>query len=138
VQVFSEIAAVAQLSRNRLERSLPAGLSQAQFSLLVRLAGHGAEENPADLARAFQLTKGAMTNTLQRLEAPGFVRIEDDAGDRRRKRVRITPAGLAACQGALAAARPAMDALRTRFSDAEFAAVLPFLTALREWLDENR
>src|SRR5271156_2003081 len=96
VQVFGEIGAIGQLARNRLERALPEGLSQAQFSVLVRLAGHGGEENPVRLAQAFQVTKGAMTNTLQRLEAQGFVAIVGDADDGRRKRVSITPAGLAA------------------------------------------
>jgi hypothetical protein len=31
-----------------------------------------------------------------------------------------------------------MEALRGAFTDAEFAAALPFLKALRIWLDENR
>jgi DNA-binding MarR family transcriptional regulator len=138
VQVLAEIAAIGQLARNRLERALPDGLSQAQFSLLVRLAHHGAEESPVELAQAFQVTKGAITNTLQRLGAQGFVTVTDDADDGRRKRVRITAAGLAACDHGLKAARPAMDALRARFTDDEFAGALPFLTDLREWLNENR
>jgi len=138
VQVLAEIAAIGQLARNRLERALPDGLSQAQFGLLVRLAHHGVEESPVELAQAFQVTKGAITNTLQRLDAQGFVTVADDADDGRRKRVRITPAGLAACDLGLKAARPAMEALRARFTDAEFEAALPFLSDLREWLDENR
>ena len=138
VQVFGEIGAIGQLARNRLERALPEGLSQAQFSVLVRLAGHGGEENPVELAQAFQVTKGAMTNTLQRLEAQGFVAIVGDAADGRRKRVSITPAGLAAHSRGLAAARLAREGLRAHFSDADFEAALPFLSALRQWLDENR
>ena len=138
VQVFAEIGAIGQLTRNRLERALPDRLSYAQFSLLVRLAHHGGQENPAQLAQAFQVTKGAMTNTLQRLEAQGFVAIVGDADDGRRKRVSITPKGLAAHDRGLAATRPVMDSLRARFSDAEFAAALPFLSELRAWLDENR
>jgi DNA-binding MarR family transcriptional regulator len=138
VQVFAEIGAIGQLARNRLERALPEGLSYAQFSVLVHLARHGGEDSPARLARAFQLTKGAMTNTLQRLATPGLVRVEGDAADGRRKRVSITAAGLAALNEGLAATRPAMEALRARFGDAEFEAALPFLTTLRSWLDENR
>ena len=138
VQVFAEIGVIGQLTRNRLERALPDAMSQAQFGLLIRLAQHGGEESPVQLAQAAQVTKGAMTNTLQRLEARGFVAIAEDATDGRRKRVSITKAGLAAHDRALKAARPAMDALRARFGDNEFDAALPFLTALREWLDENR
>ena len=138
VQVFTEIGVIGQLTRNRLERALPEGLSQAQFGLLTHLAQHGGEPPPVQLAKAFQVTKGAMTNTLQRLEAQGFVSVVGDADDGRRKRVSITPAGLAAHVMGLKAARPAMDALRARFDDSEFEAVLPFLGALRQWLDENR
>ncbi|HEY3888924.1 MAG TPA: MarR family transcriptional regulator [Caulobacteraceae bacterium] len=138
VQVFSEIGVIGQLTRNRLERALPEGLSQAQFGLLIHLAQGGGEANPVRLAQAFQVTKGAMTNTLQRLEAQGFVHVVGDADDGRRKRVTITPAGVAAHDLGVKAARPAMDALRARFSDAEFAPALPFLSALRQWLNENR
>ena len=118
--------------------ALPDGLSQAQLNVLAILARHGGEETPAALARAFTLTKGAMTNTLQRLEARGWVRIAGDASDGRRKRVSLTPAGVAAHDRALAAARPDMEALRARFGAEAFEAALPFLTDLRVWLDENR
>ena len=138
VQVFTEIGVIGQLTRNRLERALPEGLSQAQFGLLTHLAQHGGEQSPVQLAQAFQVTKGAMTNTLQRLEAQGFVHVVGDADDGRRKRVSITDAGLAAHDLGVKAARPAMDALRSQFTDADFAAALPFLSALRSWLDENR
>jgi DNA-binding MarR family transcriptional regulator len=138
VQVFAEIGAIGQLARNRIERALPDGMSQAQFDVLVHLARHGHEQNPAALAAAFQLTKGAITNTLQRLARQGFVRVTGDEADGRRKRVALTPAGQAAMNAAIVAARPVMEDLRARFADAEFAAVLPFLSALRAWLDENR
>jgi DNA-binding MarR family transcriptional regulator len=138
VQLFAEIGAIGQLARNRIERALPAGMSYAQFMTLVHLARDGAAAGPAALARSFQLTKGAMTNTLQRLEARGFVRVEGHVGDGRRKRVTITETGLAAHRAALAATRPTTDALRKRFSNGDFAAALPFLSDLRAWLDENR
>jgi DNA-binding MarR family transcriptional regulator len=138
VRLFTEIGIISQLVRTTLERALPEGLSYAQFGVLTHFARRGGEESPVQLARAFQVTKGAMTNTLQRLEAQGFVAIAGDADDGRRKRVSITPAGLAAHDLGVKAARPAMDALRARFSDADFATALPFLSALRQWLDENR
>ena len=45
------------------------------------------------LARAFQVTKGAMTYTLQQLEALKYVKIEADPDDARAKIVRVTKAG---------------------------------------------
>jgi DNA-binding MarR family transcriptional regulator len=138
VQVFAEIGAIGQLARNRIERALPDGMSQAQFDVLLHLARHGREENPAALAAAFQLTKGAITNTLQRLAGQGFVRVTGDEADGRRKRVALTPAGQAAMNTAILATRPVMEDLRAHFAEAEFETALPFLSALRAWLDENR
>ncbi len=79
-----------------------------------------------------------MTNTLQRLEARGFVTVAGDPADGRRKLVSITPAGLAAHEAGLIAMRPYLERLRAAFADADFAAALPFLRALRAWLDDNR
>ena len=138
VQVFSEISIIDQLVTARLERLLPNGMSAAQFHLLTRFSRLGGVESPSQLARAFHVTKGAMTNTLQRLEAQGFVRIVPDETDGRRKLVSLTPEGASAYGNAMAALRPYYADLRRAFTDAEFAAAVPFLTALRIWLDENR
>ena len=137
VQVFAEIGMIDQLATNRIERLLPQGLTSPQFSVLNHLA-HGREESPAALAQTFQVTKGAMTNTLQRLESHSLVDVAPDAADGRRKRVTITPEGLAAYDASIAALRPMMESLREAFTVSEFADTLPFLTALRTWLDETR
>jgi DNA-binding MarR family transcriptional regulator len=137
VEVFTQITIIDQLVSNRLDRVLPEGLSHAQFGVLSRLERLG-ETTPAELARGFQVTKGAITNTLQRLETQGFVTVEPDPSDGRRKRVAITPEGLAVRDSALIAMRPLHDTLRSAFTEAEFAEVLPFLHALRTWLEEAR
>jgi DNA-binding MarR family transcriptional regulator len=138
VQVFTEIGVIDQLVMNRLARVLPEGLSHAQFGVLSHFSRQGQATTPAELARAFQVTKGAMTNTVQRLETQGFVAIEPDEADGRRKRLSITPAGQTAHDTALAAMRPLTESLRSAFTEAEFKAALPFLKALRTWLDESR
>lgn len=138
VRVMTEIGIISQLSNARLERALPQGLSAAQFAVLSHFMRRGGEESPAQLARAFQVTKGAMTNTLQRLEAQGFVAIVGDAEDGRRKKISLTPAGARAYDAAIVALRPNLEAMREAFTDREFEAALPFLVALRTWLDENR
>lgn len=138
VQLFTEVGAIERLAVTRMERVLPEGMSHAQFSVLGRLAVRDEVETPAELARAFLVTKGAMTNTLQRLEAQGYVVIGADERDGRRKRVAATPAGLAAHDHALAALRPMMNGLRGAFDEADFDAVLPFLGALRGWLEGTK
>ncbi len=138
IQVFAEIAAIDQLSTTRIERALPAGLTKAQFMLLDRLARRGGGETPAELARAFQLTKGALTNTLARLAAAGFITVTADKDDARKKRATVTEVGAAAHREALMALRPITESARRAFPESEFSAALPFLQILRSWLEQNR
>ena len=138
VSVLTEIGIISQLSNAALERSLPEGMSAAQFGVLTHFMRRGGQESPAQLAKAFQVTKGAMTNTLQRLEAQGFVLVVADEADGRRKRVSLTQDGARAYEAGLMALRPRMEGLREAFTDSEFEAALPFLRALRVWMDENR
>jgi DNA-binding MarR family transcriptional regulator len=133
VEFFAEVGAIEQLHRNRLERVLPDGLSAAGFAVLNRLARRGAE-NPASLATGFQLSKGAITNTLQRLEAAGWISVAGDPADGRRKVASLTAEGQAAHAAAVAALRPLADDLRTAFPANAFSEALPFLAALRAWL----
>ena len=137
VQVFAEIGAIDQLASVRVERALPAGVTQAQFLVLNYLVTRGEGLTPVDLARAFQLTKGAMTNTLQRLQAAGLVETAGDAGDGRKKRIKVTEAGHAAHLQCSNAVRPLTLALRDAFSEADFEKILPFLQSLRAWLGQE-
>ena len=50
--------------RNRLTRVLPKGMEISHFSVLNNLAWHDGEKTPAQLAETFNVTRGAMTNTL--------------------------------------------------------------------------
>src|SRR5450631_2744066 len=93
VAVLSEIARIDQRVRIALERVLPEGLSAAQFAVLGRLAAAGEPLSPSSLAADFAVTKPAMTNTLQRLQAQGLVAVATDRSDRRRKWVTATADG---------------------------------------------
>jgi DNA-binding MarR family transcriptional regulator len=138
VQVFAEIGIIDQLATTRIDRLLPAGISSAQFSVLNHLAVHGRAETPASLAEIFVVTKGAVTNILQRLEAAGLIAVIADASDGRRKRVSITPKGSEAYEASVASLRPMMESMREAFTQEEFQDALPFLKALRVWLAETR
>ena len=138
VQVFDEIRYIEHLVRTTITHKLPVGLTYPQFEVMNLLSRRGDGISPLDVARALQMTKSGLTNTLQRLEAQGFVLITDDPADGRRKIVSLTLAGAAAQAAGLAATRPQLDALREAFEAGEFAGVLPFLDRLRGWLDHNR
>jgi DNA-binding MarR family transcriptional regulator len=138
-QVMSEIAIIGHLADTALAKALPRELSVAGFGVLnhfVRLNVEG--ESPARLARAFQVTKGAITYTLQQLEALGYVTLEPDPADARAKIVRMTKRGRKARDAGVALVDPGMKALIEVIGAAEFAKALPFLTKLRQVLDAAR
>jgi DNA-binding MarR family transcriptional regulator len=54
---------------------------------------HGGCDSPGELSSALELSSGAMTNRLDRLEEAGFVRRARDTEDRRGVKVELTDAG---------------------------------------------
>jgi DNA-binding MarR family transcriptional regulator len=136
--LLNEIAIIEHLARNRLEQTLPDGLLAPHFGVLNHLVRLGDGRSPVRIARAFQVAKGAMTNTLQRLEARGFVRLEPDPADGRGKLVFLTPAGRAAREAAIAALAPLLAELARVLPRQEVAALLPGLQRLRAYLDRAR
>lgn len=137
VEFLDHLTRIEQRVRGEVERALPGGLSAAQFTVLGRLVLVGVPESPGALAAHFGLSKGAVTNSLQRLEAQGLVQVASDDADGRRKRVAITAAGLAVHKQGLDAVRPQREALRRAFAPQEFEAALPFLRRLRAFLDAS-
>ena len=131
VTLFSELLAVDQLARASMARVLPKGMELSHFSVLNHLAYSGAERTPAQLAQTFHLTRGAMTNTLSKLEWAGWVHIRPDWDDARRKMVGISPAGLAARNAAIAAISPLVADVVSKVGEEKVRAALPVLRELR-------
>ncbi len=134
VILFSEIFMVDQLARARLTRALPSGMELSHFSVLNHLAHVHRERSPAQLAATFAVTRGAMTNTLRKLEAAGQVHIRPDWNDARRKFVAISPAGLQARDIALAAIAPIIGEVVDAIGADKARAALPVLRELRQRL----
>lgn len=131
VSLFSEIFVVDQLARSQLTKALPKGMEISHFSVLNHLARTQGERSPAQLARSFNVTRGAMTNTLHKLENAGHIHIRPDWDDARRKFVSISPAGRSARDAALAAIAPFIsDVVETIGAD-KVKSALPVLRELR-------
>ena len=131
VALFSEIIMADQLVRSRLTKALPRGMKLSHFSVLNHLARANGERTPAQLARTFHVTRGAMTNTLNRLEWAGHVHIRPDWDDARRKFVAISPSGRSARDAALAAITPIIaDAVEEIGAD-KVRGALPVLREIR-------
>ncbi|MCC6305094.1 MAG: MarR family transcriptional regulator [Rhodobacteraceae bacterium] len=116
---------------------LPRGMELSHFAVLHHLARLGEERTPAQLARAFHVTRGAMTNTLARLEWAGHIHVRPDWDDARRKLVAISPAGRAARDAALAAITPLMADAVGALGPERVRAMLPVLRGLRSRLEET-
>ena len=110
IALFGELFMADQLARARIGKALPRGMQLSHFAVLNHLARTADERTPAQLARAFHVTRGAMTNTLNRLEWAGHVHIRPDWDDARRKFVAISPAGRAARDAAVQSVAPMLAA----------------------------
>src|SRR6056297_3613781 len=137
VALFREILTDEQLIRNRLSRVLPKGMEISHFSVLNHLARSGGERSPAQLAKSFHVTRGAMTNTLSKLEWAGYVHIRPDWDDARRKMVAISPAGRQARDAAIAAITPMITELVRDVGEDRVRGVLPVLRGLRDKLESE-
>jgi DNA-binding MarR family transcriptional regulator len=135
ISLFSEIFIADQLARNRISRALPKGMEISHFSVLNHLARLNEERSPAQLAAAFHVTRGAMTNTLARLEWAGHVHIRPDWDDARRKMVSISPAGRAARDVAIQAVAPVLAEAVADIGEERLRAALPVLRMLRQKLE---
>ncbi len=135
---FNEIAIIAQLSGTLLESRMPHGLTLSQFSVLNHLVRLDIESTPHEIARAMQVTKGAMTNTIKRLREKGFVDVTPDATDGRSKRVRVTDAGRLAREASIASIIPEILDLAKSVSAPDMIDALPLLEKVRRYLDEAR
>ncbi|MDG4647046.1 MarR family transcriptional regulator [Roseibacterium sp. SDUM158017] len=126
-----------QLARNRLSRALPKGMELSHFSVLNHLARTNEEKTPAQLARIFHVTRGAMTNTLNRLEWAGHIHVRPDWDDARRKLIAISPSGRRAREAAIAAIAPILSETVREIGSERVRQAIPVIRELRLRLEED-
>jgi len=134
----NEVGIIEQLARAKLESVLPIGLRMSQFIVHNHLVRLGGDWSPARLANAFQVTKGAITNTLQRLQSRGLVKIVSHPGDGRGKLVCVTAAGRDMRKQCVRSINPLLGDLQAKFGEKRVADALPLLEEVRKYLDEQR
>jgi DNA-binding MarR family transcriptional regulator len=94
--VIGRISRIAALAQRELDRVFAEyGLAGGDFDVLATLRRAGAPYRltPGELSRSTMVTTGGMTKRLDRLEARGLIRREDDPGDRRGKLIALTDEG---------------------------------------------
>ena len=137
VALFSELLAVDQLARSSLARVLPKGMELSHFSVLNHLAYVNTEKTPAQLAQTLHLTRGAMSNTLRKLDWAGWVHVRPDWDDARRKMVAISPSGLVARNQAITMIAPLIGNVVGQVGQDKVRAALPVLRELRVKLSQD-
>ena len=137
-QLLNEIGIIDQLAQYRASQLLAPALNMPQFIVLNHFVRLHRESSLVDLSAAMQVTKGAMTNTVARLLAKGFVTVAPDPRDGRGKRVRITAAGRRARTRAVSKLAEGLSALGGVLSREELSQSLLLLRKIRVWFDTNR
>ncbi|WP_443072055.1 MarR family winged helix-turn-helix transcriptional regulator [Streptomyces sp. WMMC1477] len=99
--------------------------------------GHGGPLTPGRLREHLNLTSGAVSACLDRLERGGHVTRVRDAADGRVVHLHYAPAGRAIAREAFLPLARHTDAVRRRFAPEDMAVVLRFLGELNAALDER-
>ncbi|MGH6647088.1 MarR family winged helix-turn-helix transcriptional regulator [Aquabacterium sp.] len=107
------------------------GLTHAQWTPLFLLR-QGRIDTLAELSRELQLDAGAMTRTLDRLEAKGLVRRERSTQDRRVVHLALTEEGLAASAHVPQVLCETLNAFLAGFSHGEWQSLLDFLRRMTQ------
>jgi len=132
--LFSEITTIDQLIRTQISRSLPEGMAISHLSVLNHLSSVKNEKTPMQLAKSFHVTKGAMTNTLSKLESSGYIHVRPDWNDARRKQITISKSGLEAQREAINSITPILSKVIQKLGKEKADTVLPIIRELRNIL----
>jgi DNA-binding MarR family transcriptional regulator len=95
--IVQRVQKLQRYVRKRMDETLnDVGLSWSEWEVLgaLRLSGEPYRSSPGKLAEHGQLSSGAMTARLDRLEERGFIRRLPDPDDRRGVLIELTQAGL--------------------------------------------
>jgi DNA-binding MarR family transcriptional regulator len=111
------------------------GLHPTDHKCIDLLASAGST-TAGELAEATGLSTGAITGVIDRLEAAGFVRREDDPNDRRRVIIRVVPKRYRDIARLFEPLAAASARLSTRYSAQELSTILDFMTRGAEMLRE--
>ncbi|MEL6689056.1 MAG: MarR family transcriptional regulator, partial [Pseudomonadota bacterium] len=106
--------------------------------VLNHLTRLGDGRTPMQIAKAFQVPKNSMTNTLSGLEKRGLIEVRPHPTDKRSKTIWLTDAGRQFRAEAMERVARDMGPILPEMDPEEVASALTFLTHLREVLDKAR
>ncbi|NYT35565.1 MarR family transcriptional regulator [Allopusillimonas soli] len=130
----SNIAHLLKQLQSSMNRSMdqlmaPLGLTAMQWRPLALIRYRGVN-TPAELSRHSYIDTGAMTRTLDRLEAKGFLGRHRSPEDRRVVQVELTQAGMEVAEQILPAVAATLNAHLQGFSKTEVDTLIDFLNRM--------
>ena len=137
-QFLNEIGIIDQLAQASAQKLLAPKLNMAQFIVLNHLARRAEAASLVSMANAIQVTKGAMTNTVSRLEEKGYVSVDKDPTDGRGKQVSLTTAGQSVRDDAVKKISTELQDMTGVLTPAQLEKSLVYLRKIRVWLDARR
>jgi len=125
--VVLRVQQLAGAFAERLKRILePAGLAVWEYEVLAALRRSGGQ-TPSELCAAAQLTSGAMTHRLDRLEERGLLRRKPSRTDRRSLTVELTAKGRRLVDGILGDRMAAATTSLEDFTETEVRRLTSYL-----------
>jgi DNA-binding MarR family transcriptional regulator len=137
ITLLSEIGTIEQIARSTMDSALPGNLNVSNFALLNHFSRRKDEKTPLQLSKAFNVTKGAMTNTLNKLENMGYIHIRPDWEDARKKLVSISQSGIDARNNALATIKGLLINITENGDNPKIKDLLTELRKFRETVENS-
>ena len=139
-QILVWIGVIAQLGRTRNNRILrETDLPYPHFVLLLHFCHEPDREwTVSSLARAFQRKQPGITKNVRQLLDRGFLRVRPDPTDARVKKLRVTPRGIRARDGAMARLAPAFSDDFGSWKQSEISELHRLVERLKDHLDQQR
>lgn len=137
-RIFREVAILQSLATDRLTAVLPPELTVQQFSLMSHLVNtQNGPESPGDLAQIFQVSRPAMTQLLQRLQARGEVTLIASEVDGRARVVHLTAKGQAVYEGVFSRLENDLSAIASLGDESELNELHERLHNLRRFMERQ-
>ena len=125
---------VMMKAHRTLERVATRSIDSSEVGLsdfaVMEMLLHKGPQPVNEIGRRVELTSGAITTAVDRLESRGLVTREAHESDRRARIVRLTPRGKEQAAKVFASHRTAMDSAATGLSKTERATLIELLRKL--------